>query len=100
MNATLRFFATWGLPFVVYLAVQVAAAVRLRGGARWVALVPLLPMTGIVALTLLLREEGLRLWPIALVLISPLAAIFVVVVLWNARRGEPGEPAVRSSQVR
>jgi hypothetical protein len=85
-----HFFCTWGLPFIVYLGLQIAAVIRLRGARRLVSIIPVLPMIWVVAFTISAFREQSNLWPILLILASPLAAIFIAVVYLTVPKKNTG----------
>lgn len=72
-----------------YIALQVVAWARWKGGWRWAALVPLVVMAGAFAVSLLALFAGSNLWPIWLIFLSPLACLWLLIVFlarWLARR--------------
>ena len=85
------FFSTWGLGFLAYLVLQVLTLVRLRGGARIFAALPLLPMAVVAAWTAYAYMEESNLWPIVLILVGFPAAAYLVVV-WLVGRKRPAAP--------
>lgn len=88
------FSVTWGLPFVAYLFLQAVALLRLRKRWRLAALLPLLPMFVIVVLTIQAYRAESNLWPILLIFASPMAAIYVgVILLLDRQRKQPPEIA-------
>ena len=86
----LPFAVTWGLPFVVYLVLQTTAFFVLPRGRRLAALIPILPMVGVVLATIRAYEAQSNLWPILLIFASPLADLFLVVLLLQRRRSVAG----------
>jgi hypothetical protein len=71
----------WGFPFTLYVCAQLLSLLFLRGRARRLALIPI-PLMGLVlAVTCLGYLARSNLWPIWLMLISPVAALYLV-VLW------------------
>jgi hypothetical protein len=84
------FFCTWGLPFIIYLSLQIAAVIRLRGARRLVSIIPMLPMVGVVAVTISAFREQSNLWPILLIIASPFAALFIAVVCLTAPKKNAG----------
>jgi len=68
-----------------YPILQIVAFLRLRGGRRLVSALPLLFMLPGYALCLRALSAGSNLWPVWLVLLSPLAVVFVLGTLLYAR---------------
>ena len=64
-----------------YLALQVYALLRLRGGWRTAALLPLLAMVPSAAVAIKLLVEGSNLWPMPVIILSPAAALYLLLVL-------------------
>lgn len=87
------FLFTFGLPFLLYVAAQVVALVRLRGQARlWAALA--IPFMGwVVWMTVDAYRQQANLWPLALIFLSPVALLYLGVVAMVARARARGEPA-------
>ena len=86
----LRFMLTWGLPFTLYIVLQVFTVIRLRGLWRLVAVLPVPVMTYVVYVTADAYYARSNMWPILLILISPCAVIFLVVLLFVFRnRSKP-----------
>ena len=82
----LPFALTWGLPFAVYLVLQATALFVLPRGRRLVALIPVVPMLGVVVATVRAYEAQSNLWPILLVLASPVADVYLGVILAQRRK--------------
>ncbi|HZU35877.1 MAG TPA: hypothetical protein VFA18_08215 [Gemmataceae bacterium] len=66
---------------LVYLPLQVYAAVRLRGGRRLAALLPLLLMVPIFALTADAYAKDSNLWPVCLIFTAPVGTGYLVALL-------------------
>jgi len=64
-----------------YLAVQIWALIRLRGGWRKATLVPLVVMAGALVVSLLALSHGSNLWPIWLILLAPCALLWLILIL-------------------
>jgi hypothetical protein len=74
-----------------YTVLQAVALTRLSGAARAAASVPLVVMVPIVIVTLVAVAQQSNLWPLLLLLASPLALVYLAVVLLVAgARGMPG----------
>jgi hypothetical protein len=69
------------LCFFLFVPLQIFAGFTLRGAWRIAALVPALPMLGVVWLTFHLYTNESNLWPIFLLFSSPPVLLYVVVVL-------------------
>ncbi len=74
------FFTSWGIPFTVYLVLQIAAILHLEGGSRKAVLVPLAIMAIVVIITMIAYQQESNLWPIYLIFSSPFAAIAVGII--------------------
>jgi hypothetical protein len=86
------FLGGWGSLFTAYVVLQTWAALKLRGRRRLLVLLPVLPMAIVVALTLAAYMQESNLWPILMILVSPIACIFVILV-WALSRRMSSEPA-------
>lgn len=77
----------------MYVVLQVLAARSMRGRARRIVLLPL-PLMAVVAIaTAKAYAEGSNLWPIWLILVSPLASMYLAgfwVIEKRRRRVESG----------
>lgn len=87
----LRFMLTWGLPFTIYVGLQVFTVIRLRGLMRLAALLPMPVMMYVVYVTINAYHAHSNIWPILLILVSPCAIIFLLVLLlvWRNRIKAP-----------
>ena len=74
------------LPVLLYLVAQISAAVKLRGWARRIAFLPVIPMAWVTYVTVLAFRHDSNLWPILLIFASPAAAFFIFAVWAFARR--------------
>jgi hypothetical protein len=76
-------FSLWGLTVPAYPIVQIIALLRTSGTLRWIAAFPLLFMIPAYILFALGMAQGgdNNLSPILLILPSPIALLFVVIVL-------------------
>jgi hypothetical protein len=63
-----------------YVVAQVVVLVRPSGPSRVVAAVPMVVMVPIFLLTIVAYTQGSNLWPLWLLLASPVALLYVVVV--------------------
>lgn len=84
------FFTSWGIPFTIYLILQIGSILYLKGNDRKVALLPLPVMILIVIITIVGYRRGNNLWPIYLIFVSPLAAIFIGIVWVRGLRRDKG----------
>lgn len=81
MGATF-FLSGWGLGFTAYVVVQVLALLALRTTRRRrIALFPAPVMLGVLLWTLYAYQVESNLWPIVMIVASPMAAI-AVIALW------------------
>jgi hypothetical protein len=69
------------LCFPVYVVAQIVAIVRLRGGWRWGSLLPVLPMFFVLVVTVKAFVQQSNLWPLLLLFSSPVALLYVLLVL-------------------
>lgn len=69
------------LSLPIYIAAQIWALKRLDGGWRKAAWVPLWVMGGALVVSLFALAAGSNLWPIWLILLAPLAVVWLVVVI-------------------
>lgn len=77
-NEWLKFFvAGWGLLFTVYVLFQILAIILVQGQARTIVSIPAIFAVVVLILTLSAYDSGSNLWPILLILFSPLAIVFV-----------------------
>jgi hypothetical protein len=74
-------FSLMGLSIPLYLILQAFMLVRLRGGWRKAAMVPLVGMIPLVLFTLFGLLAGANLWPLMLLFLTPVAVCYLV-VLW------------------
>ena len=79
-NWILFFLTSWGIPFTIYLILQIGATLSLRGNKRKIALLPIPTMVLVAIATIIGYRQESNLWPIYMIFISPLAALFVGVV--------------------
>jgi hypothetical protein len=77
--------AGWGLPFTVYVFAQVFVPIRLRGAWRWLSLLPVPIMAYVVYATVAAFKQQSNMWPILLILVSPVAAFFLVLLFFLTR---------------
>ena len=81
------------LTIPAYVVVQVVALLRSAGGSRVAAVLPLFVMVPVFALTAVALVQESNLWPILMLLASPVALLYVAVVAVLARRsGKPISP--------
>jgi hypothetical protein len=77
--------AGWGLPFTVYVFSQILVAFRLRGAWRGLSLLPIPVMTYVVYATVAAFREHSNMWPILLIIASPVAVFFLVLLFFLTR---------------
>jgi len=70
----------WG-PVVAYLVLQIRALMKLRGGRRIFAAIPLLFMIPVYVVTIIALSQGSNLWPLILIFASPVACVWLVIAL-------------------
>ena len=75
------FFAGWGVGFTVYVVVQLAAVCSVRGRRRAIVAIPLPFMAAVFLWTDYAARKESNLWPVVMILTSPVAAL-TVVLLW------------------
>jgi len=73
------------VPLPAYVVLQLYAGVRCKGRRRVAALIPLLVMIPVVCLTVILFRQDSNLWPIFLIFCSPMAALYLVAVVFQDR---------------
>jgi hypothetical protein len=66
-------------PVVAYLVFQIRALIKLRGGRRIFAAVPLLFMTPIFIVSIEALLKGSNMWPIFLIFASPVACVWLLI---------------------
>ena len=76
------FFRGLGLPFVVYVVLQIVAPFFVHRWKRLAVLIPapFMAWTLVAAIDAYLRDSNL--WPIFLVILSPFAILFIGIVGW------------------
>jgi len=70
----------WG-GVLVYPVLQFIAVKRMRGIWRVLAFLPLILMAFVFAITIIGFYQESNLWPIVLILVSPLVLVYLVVLL-------------------
>jgi hypothetical protein len=78
------------LAIPAYIILQIVAILRSSGSFRWVAALPLVIMIPVFVFTGIAFAQNSNLWPLWLLFTSPLALLYVVVVLFV-------RPAAKSS---
>ena len=82
----LWFFITgWGLPLTVYTFAQIFVPLRLRGAWRGLSLLPIPVMAYVVYATVAAFNQHSNMWPILLIIASPVAALFLVLLFFLTR---------------
>lgn len=79
MESLLGMIAFAAVP--AYPVLQVTALSSLKGGWRYAAAVPLLAMIPLVAFTLIAFQQQSNLWPLPLILASPVASLYLLVTM-------------------
>jgi hypothetical protein len=74
------------LTIPAYVVLQVVALMRSSGGSRVAAALPLFVMVPVFALTVVALVQESNLWPILMLMASPVALVYVAVVALLARR--------------
>jgi hypothetical protein len=64
-----------------YPVLQFMALRKLEGGWRYAAAVPLLAMIPLVAVTFIAFQQQSNLWPLLLILASPVASLYLLVTM-------------------
>ena len=77
--------AGWGLPFTVYVLAQVFVPIRLRGAWRGLSLLPIPVMAYVVYATVAAFKQQSNMWPILFIIVSPVAAFFLVLLFFLTR---------------
>lgn len=98
LSAWTSFFLTgWGLAFALYVLAQTAAIVFLRGRLRRWAAAPIPVMALVLVVTIVAVSQESNLWPIWLILASPIALVYLAAVLiavfFTRRRESQSEDA-------
>jgi hypothetical protein len=83
MESLLGLIAFAAVP--AYPVLQIIALRTLTGGWRYAAAVPLLAMAPIVAFTAFAFNQQSNLWPLLLILASPVALLYLLAALWLQR---------------
>jgi hypothetical protein len=68
-----------------YPALQIIALKRLKGGWWYAAAAPLLAMVPIAAFTVFAFMQQSNLWPLLLILASPIASLYLLVTIGLGR---------------
>jgi len=80
-NNWIEFFvAGWGLLFTVYVIVQSIVAWFTTGRARILVLIPMPMMLLVLIFTFSAYQEASNLWPLLLILLSPIAIVYIIVI--------------------
>ena len=79
------FITSWGLPFTVYIFAQIFVPLRLRGAWRGLSLLPIPVMAYVVYATVAAFKQHSNMWPILLIMTSPVAAFFLVLLFFLTR---------------
>ena len=86
------FLISWGLPFTVYLALQVYLLVTLKGKYRLLASIPVIPMSIVMSMTVSAYRQHSNLWPILLILVSPVGIIALSIIRSSSNQPQPPNP--------
>jgi hypothetical protein len=84
MDSLLGLIAFAAVP--AYPVLQIMALRRLKGGWWYAAAAPLLAMLPILAFTLFALLQKSNLWPLLLILASPVASLYLLVTIGLYRR--------------
>ena len=71
------FLGGWGTSFSAYLALQALAFLTLRRSFLLVSLLPLVAMAYVAAVTVLAYRQESNMWPMLMILASPIAVLAV-----------------------
>ena len=74
------------LAIPAYLVLQVVALLRTSGGSRLAAALPLFVMIPVFAVTIIAAAQESNMWPVLMLLASPVALVYVAVVALLPRR--------------
>ena len=86
LSELLWFFITgWGMSFTVYTFVQIFVPLRLRSAWRGLSLFPIPVMAYVVYATVAAFNQHSNMWPILLIIASPVAAFFLVLLFFLTR---------------
>ena len=77
----LSFLFSWGLPFTLYLVLQIISLFRIQGIWRRLALLPIPIMAYVVYVSVVASKQGSNIWPLLLILVSPVAVLFLLFLL-------------------
>ena len=78
------------LAIPAYLILQVVALLRTSGGFRLAAALPLFVMVPVFAMTIIAAAQESNMWPVLMLLASPVALAYVTgVALLGRRSGTP-----------
>ena len=81
------------LAIPAYLIMQVVALLRTSGGSRLAAALPLFVMVPVFVLTIIAAAQESNMWPVLMLLASPVALVYVAAVARFGRRsGTPIAP--------
>ena len=80
MDWTAFFLFGWGAPFTAYVIAQLIGVIYLGGARRMVVGAPIPIMVLVAVVTFIAYAQRSNLWPIWLILSSPVALAYVVVV--------------------
>jgi hypothetical protein len=84
-----RFFLMgWGLPFLLYIILQAVTLISVSGRYRVLALLPLPIMIVVAAIAFSSLRAGSNMWPIWIILISPIAVLYLIFVLVFGKRNQ------------
>ncbi|MBN1473070.1 MAG: hypothetical protein JW914_00500 [Syntrophaceae bacterium] len=82
------FYTSWGLPFTLYLILQIGAVLHFRNRKLNSILYPIPIMLLAVFITVILYHKNSRLWPIYLIYVSLIAAIYILICWIKRGRAE------------
>jgi hypothetical protein len=90
LSELVSFLLTWGLPFTIYVFSQILVPIRLRGAWRWLSLLPIPVMAYVVCATVAAFKIHSNMWPILLIIVSPVAAFFLILLFFLTRNWRDG----------
>ena len=74
------FLSGWGVGYTLYVVVQIAAVFTLHGRYRLIGLIPLPFMLAVLGWTVYAENRGGNLWPVVMILTSPVAVLVVILM--------------------
>lgn len=75
----LVYLMMWAGP--IYLILQIMLLLRYRNGWRYAAMVPVVPMVGVLIYTMYAFQAGSNIFPIVLIFVSPFALLYLLALM-------------------